>query len=116
MNIIRCTDNLTTAQKYALCLSGNAAKMETLKGQTIGLHAWALYQDEDKKTGELKQILSIMDEEGDVYATISETFINDFFRMQDFFQSEGETVTAIKVTGGTSKAGRNFVSCTIADM
>lgn len=116
MIIICSSDNLNTATKYALCMSGNAAKMETIKGQTIDVRAWALYEDTDKKTGEMKQILSIMDEENNVYATISMTFIDAFNRMLEFFESEGETVRAIKVLGGTSKAGRNFVTCTIADM
>lgn len=114
MEILKTSAALSTKEKYALCLSGHAGKMETIKGQIVEPSAWALYTDVDKKTGELKQILSLMID-GEVFATISATFIDDFMRMVEFFASEGAELPPVKIVSGTSKAGRQFISCTVAD-
>lgn len=113
MTIIKSTPNLTRKEQYALCLSGNSIKMQDAAGQTLDLKAWALYQDVDKRSGELHEILSILTPENEVYATISRTFIEDFTRMVDFF-GDSDPVTAITVNEGVSKNGRKFISCTIA--
>lgn len=111
MQIINSSKNLKTVDIYRLTKSPNTKKMSEAKGERIELSAWALYQDADKKTGELREILAVSDSKGNSYATNSPTFIADFVEMVNLFEEAGETVPAITVISGTSKAGREFISC-----
>ena len=115
MQIINSSANLTVKDIYHLTMNPSTAKMKDCKGQRIEFEAWALYQDANRKTGELMDILAIRTPEGETFATNSPTFINDFLSMWELFDSMGETVHAITVTNGTSKAGREFITCTYSD-
>lgn len=115
MKIINSSANLSTVNIYRLTKSPNAQKMKDAKGQRIELSKWALYEDIDKKTGEVQEILAIETPEHEVFATNSQTFINDFISMMELFHDAGEEVPAIMVTGGTSKAGREFITCEYAE-
>ena len=116
MEIIKASANLTPKETYKLTMSPAAMKMKDVVGQRLEIAAYALYQDEDKKNpGNFQKILSVQTETGEVYATNSPTFIDEFVKMIEFFEQYGETVAAIDVFNGTSKGGREFISCTIAD-
>lgn len=115
MHIINSSANLTVKDMYHLTMNPNTAKMKDCKGQRIEFEAWAVYQDTNRKSGELMEILAIRTPEGETFATNSPTFINDFLSMWDLFYDMGETVKAIIVTSGTSKAGREFITCTYSD-
>lgn len=72
--------------------------------------AYAVYEDTNKD-GETKEVLAIRDaESGEVFATVSPTFKRDFFDIVDFMP-EGDY--SIRVIHGTTKAGRDFVTCTM---
>ena len=62
-----------------------------------------------------QEVLAIMTPDGEIFATNSPTFKEDFFQMQELFQDMGETVHAISVISGISKAGREFISCAYED-
>ena len=115
MAIINSSANLKTVDIYRLTKAPNTQKMSDVKGQRIELDKWALYEDHDKKSGEVKEILAIATPEGETFATNSATFINDFIDMVDMFASAGENVPAIVVTSGTSKAGREFITCVYSE-
>lgn len=68
---------------------------------------YCLYNEVNRK-GEENEILSILDESGTVIATISETFKRDFFSIADLM---GGDEFSIKIIHGTTKAGRDFVTC-----
>lgn len=53
-----------------------------------------------------------MTPEGEVFGTNSATFIDDFEKMAALFGPGG--VDAIEVVSGTSKAGREFITCAYA--
>lgn len=110
MNIIKSTENLTPVDLYKLTMNPNAVKMKNVVGQRLEVACYALYEDVDKKTGELQQILAIQTPEGEVFATNSPTFIEEFTKMVDFFAGFGMIVDAIKVVSGVSKGGREFIS------
>lgn len=110
MNIIKSTENLTPVDLYKLTMNPNAGKMKNAVGQRLEVASYALYEDVDKKTGELQQILAIQTPEGEVFATNSPTFIEEFVKMVDFFASFNMVVDAIKVVSGVSKGGREFIS------
>jgi hypothetical protein len=97
---------------YNLTMSPKVKQMRTIKGCRLEINAWVIYEDEDAKTGEVKQILAIQDPEGEVYGTNSATFTEDFLRMVDIFGPDG--IDALEIISGTSKAGREFITCAYA--
>ena len=115
MKIINSSENLTPKEIYSLTMSPKTQKMKDAIGSRIEIGAWAAYEDVNKKTGELQEVLAIMTPEGEIFATNSPTFKEDFFQMQDLFSNMGETVHSISVISGTSKAGREFISCAYED-
>ena len=55
-------------------------------------------------------MLSIMDKDGGVCATNSETFKRDFMNIEELMDGEAYT---IEIISGQSKAGREFITCTL---
>lgn len=115
MKIIKSSENLTVKDIYALTMNPTTEKMKDHKGERVELSAWAIFQDVNKKTGELHDILAIRTPDGETFATNSPTFIEDFVSMMELFTDMGETVPAIVVSSGTSKAGREFITCVYSD-
>lgn len=115
MKIVDSSENLTPKEIYSLTMSPKYRKMKDAIGSRIEIEAWASYEDVNKKTGEIQEILAIMTPDGEIFATNSPTFKEDFFQMQGLFRDMGETVHAISVISGTSKAGREFISCAYED-
>lgn len=115
MKIINSSENLTAKDIYNLTKSPRSQKMRSAVDSRIEVARWALYEDVDKKTGELHEVLSIETSEGEIFATNSTTFKEDFLDMLDLFRDMGETVHAITVITGVSKSGREFVTCTYSD-
>lgn len=111
MKIIDSSENLTPKEIYNLTMSPKTQKMKDAIGSRIEIGAWAVYEDLNKKTGEIEEVLAIMTPDGEIFATNSPTFKEDFFQMQELFKGLGETVHAISVISGISKAGREFISC-----
>lgn len=73
-------------------------------GTEITPDYYANYNDSDKDV----EVLSIVDNEGIVYSTVSETFKRNFWDIVDIFGDEEFT---IKKISGTTKSGRQFVNC-----
>lgn len=115
MKIIDSSENLTPKEIYSLTMSPKTRKMRDAIGSRIEIAAWACYEDVNKKSGEVQEVLAIMTPEGEIFATNSPTFKDDFFQMQGLFRDMGETVHAISVISGTSKSGREFISCAYED-
>ena len=115
MKITDSSENLTPKEIYSLTMSPKTKKMKDAIGSRIEIAAWASYDDVNKKSGEVQEVLAIMTPEGEIFATNSPTFKDDFFQMQGLFRDMGEAVHAISVISGTSKAGREFISCAYED-
>jgi hypothetical protein len=113
MEIVKTSKDLTAVELYQLTMAPGTQKMADAKTQEIEISAWCLYRDSvDGK--EPKTILSVVTPEGETFATISKTFQEDFFKMLAFFAEQGSEVHAVKVIGGTSKAGRDYITCVYA--
>lgn len=113
MNIIKMyPENPGKKTAYNLTMSPKMRNMKELKGSVLDVAAWCKYEDIDAKTEELRPILSIMSPEGEVFGTNSPTFIDDFEKMVDLFGPDG--VEAVEIISGTSKAGREFITCSYA--
>ena len=56
-------------------------------------------------------VLTLETVDGEMFGTISEPFMKAFEEIVSFF---GDDVGSIKVITGNSKAGRKYVTCTVA--
>lgn len=94
---------------FALTKSPSIRTMKDCVDELVEVDKWLVYEDEDKKDpNKVNTILSVMDKDGSVRATNSNTFMNIFFDITSIMGNNGFT---IKVVSGTSKAGRNFITC-----
>lgn len=110
MKILKTNAN-TPAEVYNLTMNPQTLKMSDFKGQTIKPQRHCLYEDVDTKSGEVKEILTILDDEGNVFGTNSKTFQEDYFKMMELFEGMGSQVNEIEVISGKSKSGRDFITC-----
>lgn len=111
MNIIKKSkENLTKLEQYKL-IEGETINMIDAQGLVLTVDCWLQYEDVNSR-GVNVNVLAILAEDGNVYATISETFKARFFRLLEIFGED--ELPAIKITGGQTKSGRDYVSCTAA--
>ena len=96
---------------YRLMKSPESKKMLDAEGSVLQVQSWILYNSPDKDTGEIKEVLAIETPDGELFATISNTFKEEFMDMVQYF---GSDLGSIKVLAGTSKAGRKYITCSIA--
>lgn len=110
MFIIYKSEKCTAKDLYDLTMNPEIQKMTRIKGDTITIDVCALYEDVNGK-GEIQKIFSVRTDKGEIFATNSPTFTEDFDRMRIMFAEFGEEVHQIEVVCGTSKAGREFITC-----
>ena len=96
---------------YRLMKSPEVKKMSEAEGSILEIDSWIHYNSPDKETGEIKEVIAIATPDGEIFATISNTFREEFMDMVNYF---GSDLGAIKVIAGTSKAGRKYITCSIA--
>lgn len=102
-------ESVTGKVLFALTKSPAIKKMSDSEGELFTVDKWVVYEDVDKKDPEkTNTILSILDTNGVIRATNSATFTDMFI---DIVQMMGNAGFDIKVVKGTSKAGREFVTC-----
>lgn len=115
MKIIRTkNENISVKEKYLMSMNPEIMRMRDAEGMIVPVVNWMLYSDTDKEGNE-QILLSILSEDNVAYATNSRTFIESFSTLCDMFTESGEEITAIKVIGGQSKAGRHFITCAYAE-
>lgn len=113
MNINMTSRDFTPAELYKMTRDAGILKMSQLEdGAELPLEGFVLYEDINQKTGEMMEILAI-ETNGNHYATNSATFIREFKAILDLFNGDCDGVI-LKVIRGTSKAGRNFLTCGLA--
>lgn len=95
---------------YKMIKSPEVKKMSDAEDSILEVKSWVKYSDVDNKTGEVKEILTLETVDGEMFGTVSDTFKREFDDIVSFF---GDDVGAIKIIGGTSKAGRKFITCTV---
>ena len=109
MTITKTSRELTKKESYKMTLSPSIKKMRDIVGAQIDVSAFIMYKDVNSD-GKEQEILSVMDADGTVYATNSPTFKKDFANICDIMDGED---FSIEVISGTSKAGREFITCTL---
>ena len=110
MNIINKSRELTNQELYLLAMSPKADSVKNHVGERIEVSAWAIFEDVDKKTGDVHEVLSVLTPDNEIFCTISPTFQADFLDMADLFNND----FAFEVISGKSNAGREFVTCALA--
>lgn len=103
-------EDLNNRAAYQMMKSPEVKKMKDATDSILEVAAWIKYSDIDTKTGEVKEILTISTIDGEMFGTVSATFQREFEDIVNFF---GSDVGAIKVLTGKSKAGREFITCTV---
>lgn len=130
MKIINASkENLTAKERYMLTMSPKTQKMSEQVGSIIPIAIWCEFLDtkEEKKDGKVvmengepkmvdEHIFSIVTTDGETFATNSATLMADFKAMLDCFKDSGEELKAIEIISGTSKAGREFITCAYAEI
>ena len=107
-------ENISVKEKYLMSMNPEIRRMRDAEGMILPVLNWMIYSDKDKEGNE-QTLLSILSEDNVAYATNSRTFIESFDTLRDMFTDSGEEITAIKVIGGQSKAGRHFITCSYAE-
>lgn len=109
-NIIEKSRELTNQELYFLTMSPKAESVRNHVGERIDVSAWLLFEDVDKKSGEVHQVLSVLTPDNEVFSTISPTFQSDFMDMAELFHND----FAFEIISGKSRAGREFITCAMA--
>ena len=109
-NITNKSRELNNEEIYLLTMSPKSDSVKNHVGERIDVSAWAIFEDVDKKSGEVHEVLSVLTPDNEVFSSISPTFQNDFLEMAELFNND----FAFEVISGKSKAGRDFVTCTLA--
>ena len=110
MRVIKSSGNMDKKAMFNMTEGGTSNKVSDAIGEVLHIDSWVMYETEDSK-GQPVTALSILEKDGLIYATISETFIKKFVKILDYMEGEDFDV---KVIGGTSKNERQFVDCEIA--
>lgn len=109
-NIINKSRELNSQELYLLTMSPKSDSVKNHVGERIDVSAWLLFEDVDKKSGEVHSVLSVLTPENDVLSSISPTFQEDFMNMAELFHND----FAFEIISGKSKAGREFITCALA--
>ena len=107
--IIKSNKELNKRESYKLTLDPAIKKMKDFIGVQIDVAAYYFYKYVNKDGNEV-EVLSVMDKDGGVCATNSDTFKRDFMNIADLMDGDDYT---IEVISGQSKAGREFITCTL---
>lgn len=111
--IINGTQGLTKKEVYVMTMA-QTAKMTDAAGQIVDVDKWVMFKDADLKTGEERDVLSIMTADGEVFSTISKVFIEHFLDIVDLFSDEPDGLPAVQIVQGKSKNGRQYLDVTVA--
>ena len=104
----KSANDMKKSEIFGMTKDAKMHKMSDHVGLRIDIDKWLHYVDENTQ-GDKVEILSLKSTDGEVYATNSATFKQQFFAILDML--EGESVDAVEVVSGTSKNGREYITC-----
>ena len=108
MEVVVSNKDLTKEELYFLTKAQDVQKMTEAVDSVLEVTAWCIYLDKNAD-GEEVELFSMRTEDGETFATNSQTFIKAFREILDIF--EPHEVQRIKVMNGVSKNNRTFVTC-----
>lgn len=111
MNILKTSGTFTMAEMYRLTKSPEIAKLSTVKGQVLDVDKFIVYED-NKAVGDAVVIAAFETTQGELFATNSKTFTNDFLDIVTMCEETGAAMPKqIKVLEKTGKSGRAYIQC-----
>lgn len=111
MNILKTSGTFTMAEMYRLTKSPEIAKLSTVKGQVLDIDRFIVYED-NKSEGDAVVIAAFETTQGELFATNSRTFTNDFLDIVTMCEETGAAMPKqIKVLEKTGKSGRAYIQC-----
>ena len=111
MNILKTSGTFTMAEMYRLTKSPEIAKLSTMKGQVLDVDKFIVYED-NKADGDSVVIAAFETTQGELFATNSKTFTNDFLDIVTMCEETGAAMPKqIKVFEKTGKSGRAYIQC-----
>lgn len=120
--IEKSKENMTAKELYNLTMNPETKKISEQVGSVIEIAMYCKFldtKDEKQEDGSIKQkdvkIFSILTPDGEVFATNSETLMRDFDSIVELYKECGEELPPITVITGTSKKGREFITCKVAE-
>lgn len=119
MTIIETSRQYPPKELYALTKDPFVEKLSEHIGQKLGVTGYCIFEDADKKTGELKTMLSFELEEGAPIATNSPTVIQSFKDIIEIYRAAGNDSPypfTIEVFSKKANAsGRPYLNIRLAD-
>lgn len=113
IEIKKTSRELTKVERYRLTLSPEIKTVQDVADDTvISVVAYCEFKDINEQTGEVSDLLGILDKDGTSYVTQSATFRRSFMDIADIFD-DGEEFAIRKISGKT-KADRPYVNCVLA--
>ena len=106
MEIILKSGELTKKEIYNMTRSPEIQKMRDHVEELIDVDKYLIYKDENG-SGDEVTVLSILDKNGVVYASNSQTVRTEFEYISDLMEDEAFSV---KICEGTSKNGRTYIT------
>lgn len=112
MNILEKSGNLTMADMYKLTKSPEIGKLSTIKGEELEIEQFIVYEDTNISTGEITRVAGFESTQGELFATNSKTFVNDFLDIIAMCREAGAPLPSIvKVFPRKGKSGREYIQC-----
>lgn len=119
MTILETSRQFSTKELYALTKDPLVEKLSDHTGQRLEVTGFCLFEDPDKKTGELKTMLSLEIEKGAPIATNSPTVQQSFKDIIEIYRATGnENPYPFTVEVFTKKAnasGRPYLNIRLVD-
>ena len=106
VTIIEQSREFNKKEVYNMTAAMGIEKISDFNGEQIDVAGYIVF--EDTKDDKVTTVLSIVDTDGRVYATNSETFRRNFLEIANIMSPE---LFTISVCAGESKAGRTFYFC-----
>lgn len=114
MKIIFESREFTPTEKYLMTKSPSIISVKNVEdGALLEVKGYLHYEDEDQngKTSHMTSIIGVSNGEQVVWSTQSKTFVDNFIDISEIFDNSDFT---IKKISGTTKAGRPYVNCDLA--
>lgn len=102
---------MTFDEASELLFEQSSRKMIELDGGVLKFRYGAEVVEMSDDDQEEKRVLLLKGADGNVYGTVSSTFIETFWQAEEFCNVQGVKFSAVQVKSGTSKSGRTFIYC-----
>ena len=111
VNVKEKSREFNKVELYLMTLAPDITPLKDIEdGTSVTIDGWLIFEDIDDKTGESKEILSIITPDKLVYSGQSSTFAKSLKDI-DFVMDE-QKYSILKISGKT-KAGRDYINCTL---